>query len=467
VKNLINTLESISVLDGRYREKVEKLAEYVSEKALIHARLEVEVLFLLHLSKNGIIRKITSKEESDLKQIIANFELDDAQKVKEIEKTTAHDVKAVEYFIREKIKKGSLVDFSEKIHLFLTSEDINNISQRLILRRAISEVIMPELKNLLLQFSEHIEKYHAVSMLGRTHGQPAVPTTVGKEFAVFAKRLLIELQKLQKTSLTGKLNGAIGNYNSFHVSYPNKLYTEWKKFSEEFVSQFGLTHNEVTTQINTYEDVIETLQILQRVNGILIDFSSDSWRYISDGWFVQKKVEGEVGSSTMPQKVNPIDFENAEGNFYLSNDLIIGLSQRLSSSRLQRDLRDSTQIRNLGQVLGYMFLGLKSLQKGVSKITVSENTVGEALLKDWSILSEAVQIYLRSHENISDPYALLKKATRGTKMDEKDWRNFISSLEVSKETKDELLKLTPENYVGFASEIALNVSVELDKFLTR
>lgn len=465
MKKQLHTLEAISTLDGRYREKVEELSYYASEKALIHARIEVEVLFLLHLSKEGIIRKISQEEEGELRRIIEDFSLDDAQSVKEIEKTTAHDVKAVEYYIREKIKTGSLSDITEKIHLFLTSEDVNNISQRILLRRSLLHVIIPELNKLLSQFSEQISLYHDTSMLGRTHGQAAVPTTVGKEFSVFAKRLLLEVKKLNAITLTAKLNGAMGNYNSFHAAYPQKSYSEWKKFSEEFISQFGFVLNPVTTQINTYEDIIETLQIVLRINGILIDFSADIWRYISDGWFIQKKIEGEVGSSTMPQKVNPIDFENAEGNFFLANDILKGLSERLSVSRLQRDLRDSTQIRNMGQFLGYTLLGLKSLGKGVSKIVISKDTIYDALNKDWSILSEAVQVYLRAHEKTADPYAVLKKATRGTRMGEEEWKKLIVSLDVSSKTKEDLLKLTPENYTGFASEIAQEVLEDIKKWV--
>lgn len=449
----IQTLDAITALDGRYRDKVETLSEYVSEKALIHTRFEIEVEYLLALSEIGVIRKLTTQEKDQLAGLIHEFTPEDATHVKEIEEKTRHDVKAVEYILREKLEGTTLEDIAEKAHLFLTSEDINNIAQRLLLTRALSHVIIPSLKNLLLDITDKAEDYKSVPMLARTHGQAAVPSTVGKEFVVFADRLDREIEKLSLIRLTGKLSGAVGNYNSFEIGVPDKTYWKWVEFSTNFVKQFGLSPNPVTTQINTPEDIIECLQGIQRINGVLIDFASDAWRYISDGWFIQRKVDGEVGSSTMPQKVNPIDFENGEGNLHLANDLIKGLADRLPVSRLQRDLRDSTQLRSFGTILGYVVVGVAGISRGLSKVVVNKMAILDALNSDWSILSEAAQVWLRTNEDTKDPYGLLKNLTRGTKMSELDWKNAVKELKVSTGAQKAFLALTPENYIGFAVEI--------------
>lgn len=464
MKNL-STLDAITVLDGRYREKVENLSFYLSEKALIKTRFEIEVEYLLFLSRNKIIRGFTSKEQKELKDLVKNFSDKDAERVKEFEEVTRHDVKAVEYLLREKLEKSSLKNASEKAHLFLTSEDINNIAQRINLISALQKEIVPSLQKLTLSVADKAEEYRSVPMLARTHGQSAVGTTVGKELVVFADRLCREVERLKNLVFTGKLNGAVGNYNSFKASGSKKTYKEWSNFSAEFVSQFGLKPSPVTTQINTYEDIIEALQILQRVNGIGVDFAGDMWRYISDGWFVQSKIKTEVGSSTMPQKINPIDFENGEGNLSLSNDLIIGLITRLPVSRLQRDLRDSTQIRNIGLVLGFMIVGLSGLMKGFQKLSLNKKEVATRLNSDWSILSEGAQTWLRVNENVKDPYALFKGLTRGEKLDEKEWRRAVSKLKVSQKAKKAILAFSPENYTGFASEITKETVEKIRKSL--
>ncbi|MGE5041480.1 MAG: adenylosuccinate lyase [Candidatus Levyibacteriota bacterium] len=462
-QNTINTLEAITTLDGRYREKVEELSSFTSEKGLIAARLEVELQYLLALSAAGILRKLTAGEKKALTVLNKNFSLEDAQRVKEIEETTRHDVKAIEYFIREKLDNTSLSDICEKTHLFLTSEDVNNLAHRIVFSGAIRESLLKNLTGIVSDLLEKAEIYAGTPMLARTHGQNAVPTTVGKEFVVFSHRLSKELEKLKKFQFSGKLNGATGNYNSFHAAYGAKSYKEWKAFSAAFVESFGFVLNPVTTQINTYEDIIEALQILQRINGILIDFASDMWRYISDGWFKQKAVKTEVGSSTMPQKVNPIDFENGEGNLSLANDVIKGLCERLPHSRLQRDLRDSTQIRNIGMIVGFITLGVKSLRKGMSKVMVDTDQILEDLNKDWSILSEGAQVYLRAHEDIEDPYSLFKYMMRGVQIGQEEWIDLVQNLPVSQKAKDAFLEMTPETYTGFAKEITLEAVEQMKR----
>ncbi len=335
------------------------------------------------------------------------------------------------------------------IHFGLTSEDINNIAYRLMLKNAVEKIILPTVSEILKDLNKKTKEYKKVVILGRTHGQKAVPTTFGKEFAVFTTRLENEIKLLEKQKLTGKLNGAVGNYNALDFAYPE---FDWIKLSKNFVSSFNLEPNPITTQINPFEDIISLFQNLQRINGILLDFDQDMWRYISDGWLKLAFKNNEVGSSTMPQKVNPIDFENSEGNLTLANGLMQTINDKLYISRLQRDLSNSTIIRNLGTVLGYCLLGYKSTLLGISRIDVDLEQTEKDLNEDWSVLSEGLQTYLRK-EGFNDSYSFIAKFTKGKKLDKESWQALINELPIDKKHKEKLLKLTPKTYIGLASKL--------------
>lgn len=447
MKNSINQLNAISPIDGRYQNQVEELTEYSSEFAVIKYRTEIEIKYLIALSEIGVVRKINSGEQKILQKIIDNFDIDEALKVKEIENETKHDVKAIEYYLKEKLSNTSLSDVSEFIHFGLTSEDVNNLTIRLLLKNALSEVIMRTVEALNDEILNQSKKYKDLSMLARTHGQGAIPTTLGKEFLVFYKRLEKEINILKTYKFTGKLNGAVGNYNALYFAYPN---IDWKDFSKNFISSFGLEANLVTTQIAPYEDIIYFFQTLERINGIALDFNQDMWRYISDGWFEQQNKQGEVGSSTMPQKINPIMFENSEGNLVIANSLIEGFTNKLPISRLQRDLSGSTISRNFGMCLAYCLLAYKNSLSGLLRVKANEEKIKQDLNEDWSILSEAVQIYLKK-EGIKNGYELIKNATRGEKIKKEDWSKLLDKLPINSKQKEELAKLTPSNYIGIVN----------------
>lgn len=444
-----NNLLTVTPLDGRYIDKISELTDFVSEYALIKYRVEVEIKYLLALSKIGIVRKINSSEQKMLNQILVKFDLNEALKVKEIEKETRHDIKAIEKYLRRVFAKTSLKDISEMIHFGLTSEDINNIAYRLMLKNAIEKIILPNLSEVFKDLNNKAKEYKKVIILGRTHGQRAVPTTFGKEFAVFAYRLQKQINDLKKQQLTGKLNGAVGNFNALHFVSPN---VNWLKFSKDFVFSFKLKPNSITTQINSFEDVISLFHALERINGVLLDFDNDIWRYISDGWLKLAVKEKEVGSSTLPQKVNPIDFENSEGNLTLANGLMQTINNKLYISRLQRDLSNSTVIRNIGTVLGYCLLGYKSLLTGISRIDVNLEQIDKDLNEDWSILSEGLQTYLRK-EGFNDSYYFIMKATKGKKFNKDSWQKLISGLPINKKHKEKLLTLNPQNYIGLSEKL--------------
>lgn len=459
----LTELTAISPLDGRYREKVAPLAPFVSEYALIRTRFEVEAKYLVALSQAGIVRNLNDNEKRKLETFERSITLKEAQKVKKTEEETRHDVKAMEKSFRKMVKGTSLRDLVEMIHFGLTSEDVNNLAYRLMLKRACTEVCIPALDSLVDELTQRAERYQSAPMLARTHGQSAIPTTVGKEIINFASRLNDEMQKLENQKLTGKLTGAVGNFNALVAAYPN---IDWVAFSEKFVKSLGLEPNLITTQINPYEDVIEFLQNIQRINGIILDFDQDMWRYISDDWFEQVAKKGEVGSSTMPQKVNPIDFENSEGNLQLANGIIETMSRKLATSRLQRDLSDSTTIRNIGVLLGYSLIAYKSTLTGISRIKPNLSKITEDLNNDWSILAEAAQTVLRSAK-VDDPYSLVATLTRGRHFDESQWGSWVNDLPVAEVVKRRLSKLNPQNYIGLASQLTRDKIKEIKSIRSR
>lgn len=444
MKNNLNILNAISPIDGRYRNQTEELSQYSSEYAVIKHRTQIEIKYFVALSKAGVIRKINISEQKILNKLIEEFDLEEAEEIKEIENTTKHDVKAVEYYLKERLSKSTLSDVLEFIHFGLTSEDINNLTIRLMLKNGLEKVILVNLQIINDEVLNLSKEYKNLPMLGRTHGQAAIPTTLGKEFLVFYERLDKEIKILKSSKLYGKLNGAIGNYNALNFSYPK---INWPKFSKEFVESFGFKQNNVTNQIAPFEDMIFVFQSIQRINSILLDFNQDMWRYISDGWFIQENKKDEVGSSTMPQKINPIMFENSEGNLIIANSLIEGFTNKLPLSRLQRDLSNSTISRNFGLTLAYCLLAYKNSLSGLKRVKANEEKIKDDLSSDWSILSEAVQIYLKK-EKVKNGYEILKEITRGKKMNQKDFTNMVNKLPLNEKQKSELKKLSPENYIG-------------------
>jgi len=445
----LNSLKAISSIDGRYRKAVEESSKYFSEFALIRNRIRVETEYLIFLSKKNIMRMLTDNEKEFLRKLYLNFKVKDAEKVKEIEEKTRHDVKAVEYYIREKISETSLKDLSEKIHICLTSEDINNIAHGLAIKEFLTDIFLKEVnsvKNFLLKL---VEKNKNIVILARTHGQPAVPTTLGKEFSVFVHRLDRQINQLEKIQVTAKLNGAVGNYNSHIAAYPK---VDWLKFSEGFIVDFGLEPNLITTQIEPHDNLAEIFHNIIRINNILLDFDRDMWTYISMDYLKQKIKEGEVGSSTMPQKVNPIDFENSEGNLGVANSLLNYFCNKLPVSRLQRDLSDSTVLRNIGAALSHCIIAYKNTLKGLDKIEVNNEKISQDLRDHPEIISEGIQTILR-REGREEAYEKLKNLTRGKKITKNKIEDFVKSLDVSKEVKKELLQLKVENYVGLAEKL--------------
>ncbi len=450
--------KAISPVDGRYVALTKELVPYVSEYALMGYRLRVETEYLMALSElRGFGPRRFSKKEIALLRKLPILTEGDAEHIKEIETTTNHDVKAIEYYLREKLADSSLKDVTEWIHFGITSEDTNNISYALILRDVLEAVIIPSLEKLQTELSKLASKHAPTAMLARTHGQAATPTTFGKEMEVFRSRLRRELGKLNSFVILSKLNGATGNYNALAAALPS---IDWVAFSRKFIaraSAFGkkisIECNTATTQIEPHDSYAELFQLLARINTILIGFDQDMWRYISDGWVVQKAVSGETGSSTMPHKVNPIDFENSEGNLGLANALLNFFAAKLPISRLQRDISDSTVLRNFGVALAHSLIGYKSAIKGLGKIAPDRDAMKRALLAHPEVIAEAIQIILR-REGVRDAYETLKTVTRGRNVSLKDLRTFIGNLSVSPSVKKELLKLAPEAYIGLAKRLA-------------
>jgi adenylosuccinate lyase len=457
-------LTSVSSVEGRYRETSSALSEYMSEYALIRARVRVECEYLIALSETkGVGLRAFTVEEKKLLAKLTDISVEDAKIVKAIEKegyegisATNHDVKAVEYFLKMRFAKSSLADVREWIHFGLTSEDINSVSLGLMLRGALEEVLVPSIGEIGERLNKLANEHAKTPMLARTHGQPASPTTFGKEIRVFEARVLRQIDQLASRSILVKFAGATGNYNAHVVALPE---VDWQKFSKTFVERFNkkggikLELNDATTQIESHDTYAELFDNLRRVNPILIGFSQDMWRYISDGWITQKPKAGEVGSSAMPHKVNPIDFENAEGNLGVANSLFEHFSHKLPISRLQRDLSDSTVERAFGTALAHSLIGYKSLLKGLGKVSVNEKAMLEDLQNHPEVIAEAIQTVLR-REGVEVPYEKLKDLTRGRQVTIEDFANFIDGLSVDQKIKMQLKSLRPENYIGLSEKIA-------------
>ena len=441
-----NSTNAISPIDGRYSNQTTHLSEFFSEKALIKYRLKVEVEYFIKLTLTGIdrLKNWNVKNNSSLRDIYKNFDNNDCDQVKNIEKITNHDVKAVEYFLKEKFKSLGYEEYSEFIHFGLTSQDINNTAIPLSFKDYIVNYYKL-LDDFLSKLKNKAEEYKEITMLAKTHGQPASPTRLGKEFEVFIVRIEEQLENLKQIPFSAKFGGATGNFNAHHLAYPE---TDWKEFAQSFVSDMGLKLSFPTTQIEHYDNLAAIFDNLKRINSILIDFNQDMWLYISMDYFKQKIKKGEIGSSAMPHKVNPIDFENSEGNLGLANSLFNHLSSKLPISRLQRDLTDSTVLRNIGVPIAHTVIGLNSSIKGVDKIFVNKEKIDEDLENNWIVISEGIQTILR-REGYSKPYEALKDLTRNNKkINKSTFTKFIDSLNVSQEIKNELKEITPYNYTG-------------------
>ncbi|MFZ7224086.1 adenylosuccinate lyase [Avibacterium avium] len=446
----LNALTAISPIDGRYQDKTTALRAIFSEFGLLKFRVTVEVRWLQKLAATAQIQEVpclSQKANDYLDEIVANFSLADAQRIKEIEKTTNHDVKAVEYFLKEKTTAlEELAAVSEFIHFACTSEDINNLSHALMLKTAREEVILPEWQKLIAEIERLAHEYKAIPLLSRTHGQPASPSTVGKEMANVVYRLKRQFKQLQEIEILGKINGAVGNYNAHLSAYPD---VDWHQFSEEFVTSLGIKWNPYTTQIEPHDYIAELFDNIARFNTIIIDFDRDLWGYIALNHFKQRTIAGEIGSSTMPHKVNPIDFENSEGNLGIANAVMGHLGAKLPISRWQRDLTDSTVLRNLGVGLGYCLIAYAATRKGISKLEVNEQHLRDELNQNWEVLAEPIQTVMRRY-GIEKPYEKLKELTRGKRVDEQAMREFIEKLAIPAHEKQRLQQLTPATYIGAA-----------------
>lgn len=453
----LSPLTAISPIDGRYGSKTKSLRSIFSEYGLIRFRVEVEVRWLQQLSKNPDILEVpTFSDEANavLDNIVSQFSEADAQAIKDIEKTTNHDVKAVEYFLKDKIADNEELNaVNEFIHFACTSEDINNLSHGLMIKTGLEEVIIPTLQKLLASIKKLAIDYADYSMLSRTHGQTASPSTMGKEMANVAYRLERQIKQLQQVEILGKINGAVGNYNAHFSAYPE---VDWVANAQSFISSLGLEWNPFTTQIEPHDYIAEAFDALVRINTILIDFDRDVWGYISLGYFKQKTVAGEVGSSTMPHKVNPIDFENSEGNLGIANAIMTHLAQKLPISRWQRDLTDSTVLRNLGTGLGHSLIAYEATLKGIGKLEINEQRLQEDLNNAWEVLAEPIQTVMRRY-GIEKPYEKLKELTRGKAITKELIASFIDSLEIPEEERVRLRSLTPASYIGNAAEQAKTI----------
>ena len=443
----LDSLTAISPIDGRYRNKTEILGNYFSEFALINYRVRVEVEYFIALcSEVPQLQSVNSSVFESLRNLYKNFTETDANRIKDTEKITNHDVKAVEYFLKEEFDKLSLQQYKEFIHFGLTSQDINNTAVPLSLKEAVNNVIIPDLQNVIDKLTQMAEEWKEIPMLAKTHGQPASPTRLGKEIQVFVSRLNGQMEQLKAVPFSAKFGGATGNFNAHHVAYPNK---DWHAFGNDFVkNHLGLVRSYPTTQIEHYDNLAALFDASKRIDTILVDLCKDIWQYISMGYFKQRIQKNEVGSSAMPHKVNPIDFENAEGNLGIANAIFEHLAAKLPISRLQRDLTDSTVLRNVGVPYGHLLIALASLQKGLGKIYVNEPAIHADLENNWAVVAEAIQTILR-REGYPKPYETLKELTRTNDViNENSIHNFIETLNVSEDVKAELRQITPFNYTG-------------------
>ena len=451
-----SNLLAISPIDGRYANKVESLSQIASEYGLILHRVIVELEWLQHLAQIPAIKEcppLTDEATRHITAIIDNFSVDDAERVKQIEATTNHDVKAVEYYLQEKFDEHkALKPYKHFIHFACTSEDINNVAYAMILQTSLARVVFVQIHHVLSTLRPLAERYIKVPMLSRTHGQTASPTTMGKELANVMHRVLGQFKPLMALVCQAKMNGAVGNFNAHVVAYPK---VDWPKESRKFIETLGLRYNPMTTQIEPHDYIADIFHSLIRINTILIDLCRDIWSYISIGYFKQKVVANEVGSSTMPHKVNPIDFENAEGNLGMANAVLSHMAEKLPISRWQRDLTDSTVLRNMGVGLAYASIAYQSIIKGLGKLELNDDIVSNDIEHCWEVLAEAVQTVMRCH-GIEAPYEKLKAVTRGKKITRERLSAFISSLELPTEVKDQLLHLKPEQYIGLAIDLTMS-----------
>ena len=458
-------LNSISPIDGRYEKYTKDLAPYFSEAASMKYKVLMECEYLIALSETAGIgmRKLNTREKASIRNLYAKFSLEDAETISNIElkgykgiKATNHDFKAIEYFIKDKMAKTGLKDVLEFAHFGLTSEDASNIAYALMLSDALEYVLIPKIKKIVEELDTLAKKYKNLPMLARTHGQPASPTTFGKEMKVFVARIEKRIEGLESIKIEVKLNGATGNYNALYVAYPK---IDWTKFSQKFIEGFNknrsqkLKTNLITTQIECHDSYVAIFDTLRQINTILLGFNQDMWRYVSDGWVSQRPVEGEVGSSTMPHKINPWFLENSEGNLGMANAMFEFFARKLPVSRLQRDLSDSTVLRNIGTAFGHSLIGFKYLNNQLGRVIVNKEKTLEDLKNHPEVITEAIQTILR-REGVAMPYEKLKELTRGKKVTLQDIRKFINDLKVSEKVKKELLKITPENYTGLASKLA-------------
>ena len=449
----LSALNAVSPVDGRYLKKTLALSPYFSEFALTYYRLLVEIRWLESLAANDIIREVPSidmESKAFLDDLLKNFDEDEALKIKEYEKQTNHDVKAIEYYLKEKIEQStSLKKISGFIHFACTSEDINNLAYALMIKEAIAQVIQPTLAEIIGSITLLGKQHADAAMLARTHGQPATPTTIGKELINFVARLKRPMQQLAEVLISAKCNGAVGNYNAHVIAYPE---VDWRKHCAQFVTGLGLSFNAYTTQIEPHDGIAEVSHLMIRINNILLDYTRDIWSYISLGYFKQKTVADEVGSSTMPHKVNPIDFENAEGNLGLANTLFNHFANKLTQSRMQRDLSDSTVLRNLGVAFAYALIAYQSMVKGNEKLQINKQALQHDLDANWEVLAEAIQTVMRRY-NIPNAYEQMRDLTRGTRIDGDKLRQFVKLLDIPDTAKKQLLMLSPDKYTGLAAQL--------------
>lgn len=444
------SLTSLSPIDGRYQEDTKELIPYFSEFALIRYRVFIEIEYLLSLSqiiKNLKLDEVTTK---NLKNIYFNFSLEDAKEIKKIEITTNHDIKAIEYFLKERLQKLNLKSHLSFIHFGLTSEDVNNLVYHLMWLQAVEKTYLPNILGLHTTLKKLATKYSDIPLLSLTHGQPATPTTIGKEINVFAVRLARQIEQIKQHKLTGKLNGATGTFSAHMIAYPE---IDWLEFSQKFINKLGLLPNQITTQVESNDSLTESYHNIIRINSILTDLTRDFWFYISRGIFIQKKKETEVGSSTMPHKINPIQFENAEGNLGLANSLLNHLASVLPISRMQRDLSNSTVIRNQGVPLTHSLLAIKQIVLGLERLSINQNKINEELENHWEVLTEAIQTICRKYGD-DEAYEKIKSLSRGEKINKNTIQMIIMESQIPEEDKQKLLELTPQNYLGLAKKLS-------------